>query len=304
MKQYLKERIMEKREERIIQYIEKNPFCTRDSIFTKGNIPKSNATNNLIDDLISQKKLKTTKMKKNRYYVNNIDFLSRFEIFVKDYEYETKKDPVNSIDKIIIKFLKTRLKVLRSEKKKISKLNFRTTIKILNEVLEYYKKPNEFNYSKILTLTIMHLQNDKYYLNHQIHSNPKEKIQKFQKIKKRNVRRSIENLFEMKKKGRRDFGLTKKDYQKNMKKLTDDPSEWWRRFNAEQNRTLYSNNISFQSALIEKTLKKSKKQQKKVENSENPTIDNTSSNRKQKFEKLNKNAMSELEQIMKLSTKN
>ena len=39
---------MERRENEIIEFVKKNPLCSKDSIFTKGKIPKSKATVELI----------------------------------------------------------------------------------------------------------------------------------------------------------------------------------------------------------------------------------------------------------------
>lgn len=300
MKRHLKEPIMENRERKIIQYIQDNPFCSKDSIFTKNKIPKSRVTNELIEKLIDEKKIKTTSMKRKRFYVKEINFLTRLEILVKDYAYENKFNPENYLDKIVVDFLKNRIKVLRAEQKIVPNVDLRETLRILKFILVHYKKPNVNNATIVFSLVINASVNDRYYLTHQLKSQPKNTQQIFQKIKIRNSRRSLPELVEMKEKGKNEFGLTKKDFEKNMEKLTNKPWEWLRRFNAETGRTLYPKTLAYQSELIEKMIKELGKKKKKKE----PKSIKKSNQETEPVEKLNKNAMKELNQIMKIKNKN
>ncbi len=303
MKRHLKDAIMQHRERGIIKFIKENPFCTKDSIFTKNNIPKSSATNELIKKLIFQKKIKTTSMKRRRFYVKEIEFLSRLEILAKDYAHENRNNPDNFLDKVSSDFLKFRLKVLRAEQKYDSNIDLRETLSVLENMLEYHKKPNLINHTKVFVRTVNAVVNDKYYLKHQLKSQPKNTRKIFQKVKTRNLRRSLPELMEMKERDRREFGLTKKDYDKNLKKLTDDPWKWLKRFNAESSRTLYPKTLGYQPELIEKMFKKlGKKNGKRGNNQHKENINN--SNEQKPLEKLNKNAMRELSQIMRIKIKN
>ncbi|MBT6646532.1 MAG: hypothetical protein HOB51_03330, partial [Thaumarchaeota archaeon] len=45
------------RRKQIIKYVKNNPFCSRYSIFTKGGISKSSATNEIFNELVSKKKI-------------------------------------------------------------------------------------------------------------------------------------------------------------------------------------------------------------------------------------------------------
>jgi len=112
----------------------------------------------------------------------------------------------------------------------------------------------EINLIDILNFAI---KDDKYYLTHQLHSNPRDTKKIFQK-EKTGTRRSIETLIDMKKKGRQRYGLTGKDYRKNMQKMTDDPNVWYERYFAEDERTLYDNSPDVDVKIRKEILKKAK----------------------------------------------
>lgn len=295
MKRRFKDEIMNRRGINIIEFIKKNPFCTKDKIFSKGNIPKSKATNQLIEDLVSQQRIKSTSMKKRRFYVDEIDFLTRLEILAKDYESENRKNPYNLADKIAANFLRYRTKVLRVEQRFESKLQLKETIANLEALLKYYQNPNEINFGRLL-LIARDVINDRYYLNHQLKSQPKNIHQDFQKMKLRYSRRSLPELLKMRKKKGYGYGLSKKDYEANMKKL-EDPMEIIRRFDAEKQRTLYPETLYRMPEIMQevyKMLKKSKKQEDVPKPKKNETRAST------QLEKLNKNAMVELTRIMEI----
>lgn len=214
MKRYFKDVILQHREFDIIQFIEKNPFCTKDQLYSKGKIPKSKLTNELIGKLISQKKVKTTSMKKKRFFVGEIDFLTRLESLVKDYANESKDKVRLSLNKMVTDFLKYRVKVLRAEQKFSEKLNLRDTMMTLELISNHHKKPTLSNASIVFSITAIGIMKDRYYLSHQLKSQPKNTKQIFQKRKTQNSRRSLPELFEMRDKGRNEFGLTKKDFEK------------------------------------------------------------------------------------------
>ncbi len=249
---------MERREEEIIEFIKKNPLCSKDSIFTKGKIPKSKATVELINKLISSDKIRTISKKRPRYHIGEIDMITLYENLAIDYEKEMKEDPLqnDTITLLISIFWKYRIRVLKAERKISSNIDLKNTNEMFKDIAMYRKNPTELREAFLRTKLLIAINNDKYYLNHQLHSQPRETSQVFQKVKKRHVRRSTANLLEMKAKGRHEFGLTGKDFRKNMEKISDDPKEWLDRFSAEKERTFYKNSPDLELTIIRRILKK------------------------------------------------
>lgn len=214
------------REEKIIQFVSDNPYCSIDSIFTKGGIPKSVATKKLVEKLVTEKKINTTMMAiPKKYYVGEMDWVLEFGFMGKVMKKALigKSGYSNAAKEKIIEFLELRAKVFRAEEKKNKNLNINSTLNIYFGLIEpYLKKPNKLLEINLIDILNFAIKDDRYYLTHQLHSNPKDTKKIFQK-EKTGTRRSIETLIDMRKKGRQQYGLTGKDYRKNMQKMTNDP---------------------------------------------------------------------------------
>ncbi|MGI0057283.1 MAG: hypothetical protein ACREAK_07915 [Nitrosarchaeum sp.] len=229
-------------EEKIIEFIKAHPYCSRDSIFTKGKIPKSKANIDLINNLVSQKKIHVTGTSKKKYYVGEMEALLELKQFYKDFIYKCEKeDSYTEFSLKLIEFLKTRIKVIESERHN-GKINFGDTfyiILIFFKIRDNLTKSGEYFLLNLLNYAI---RDDKYYLKHQSHSRTKEKASKYDKSKKVSARKSLSNLLDMQKKGRHEYGLERNsDLNYHMKILTDNPTNWFNRFFAEDGRALYKN---------------------------------------------------------------
>lgn len=251
-----------RREEEIIQYITDNPNCSLDSIFTKGKIPKSKATKELVEKLVKENRIHIRPIpKKKRYFVEEEkNWVKEFENITKDYEEHLKDEPKydNPLNRKTLEFFKYRVRVLKAEEKIDPNLDISDTLNLFfNVILPYQKNPSKLFEINLMDILNWAIKDDKYYLSHQLHSNPKNKKRKFHKATT-SQRRSIENLLEMKKKGKQEYGLKGKDFKKNMKKLTNDPSTWFDRFYAEENRTLYQNSPELKNKIRKKSLEKVK----------------------------------------------
>jgi len=182
-----------KTSERIIQieiFVILNPFCSLDSIFTYGKIPKSKATRELVNHMVAQNTIKISKTStgKNRYYIES----KQFEIIIKwktlDFELnklniETMKlgkkhRILQKISKQFLHLLDSRLKILKFEAEYAKKLGESFSIK---EMLKVMKKWQDFS-SKITEHNIkseikklgkwmsFEISRDYYYLTHEAKS--------------------------------------------------------------------------------------------------------------------------------------
>jgi hypothetical protein len=275
MKHHLREPILLRREYDIIEFIKQNPYCTLDSIFTKCHIPKSKVTVELIKKLVSQKKISVSPTTKSRYYIGEIDLLKEFEISTRDIEHDLKKNPSqnNHLMKVYMKFRKLRIRVLKAEKRQNPEIDFRDTLKIFALVINYHKKPSKLMEILLLDQLSLAIQDDKYYLEHQLHSAPRENEYVFQEAKKRHLRRSATDLLEMKEKGRDAFSLSKSNFDKNMERLTNDPHAWLDRIYAERDRTLYQNPPDLVDKVRKKALSKKFKPVTDEDKKMKPVID-------------------------------
>jgi hypothetical protein len=254
------------RKKQIINFVKNNQFCSKDAIFQKGKIPKSTPTNNLIETLVSQKKIKTipTENGKIRYYVHPV---GSFDDWVKWAELSIIQGvPLthSDLERKILEFFRIRLRVLKAEGRnsKTPRLNFKDTMDMINWIHEFQKNPSPLFEFCLMDMLRFAIKDDKYYLKHQLHSNPREIEHPFQIIKKRHLRRSVNDLLLMKKKGRHEYSLTKLDYKKNMEKITDDPRNWLERFFAEEDRSLYQNDPNLKKEIFKKNIDASLKKLK------------------------------------------
>ncbi|MHA7648079.1 hypothetical protein [Nitrosopumilus sp. S4] len=270
----MKTKKIKEREEKIIQFIADNPNCSLDSIFTKGKIPKSKATKDLIDRLVQEKKIHIRKFER-RYFVGepedefshigntewrgDMDWIEGLDEIRKNMIMELKQKPIydNQLSRRMLEFLKYRAKVLRAEAKKSDDVDIRDTLRIFNLHRQHYEEPSKLTEFMLLDAMYWAIEDDKYYLAHQLHSYPTNKKRKFHK-EPIGARRSFETLLDMKKRGAQAYGLTGKDFEKNMKRLTEDPSVWNDRFFAEMDRTLYKNSPELKTVIYKEILKKTK----------------------------------------------
>ncbi len=255
MKRHLKDAILKNREIEIIKIVKENPYCSLDTIFTKGRIPKSKVTIELVNRLVAENKIQSS-ITKNRYYVGEDNWIKEFELVIKASEADLKKDPKydNDLSRKILEFQKIRLRVLKSEEKHDKNLNISDTLDIFfNYIVPYNKNPSELGKIVLMDLLNFAIKDDKYYLTHELHSNPTNKKRKFHKAEI-GVRRSVENLIDMKNKGRQEYGLIGIDFKKNMAKLTNDPHVWMDKYYAEENRTLYQNSPELKNKIQKKML--------------------------------------------------
>lgn len=256
---------MQDREEKIIEIIKENSPCSKDSIYTKGRIPKSKATEELINKLVSQKKIKITHTEKGkiRYYIDqevdieSFDFIKELKIWIRDYEYRVKNSSSKSLlSEKLLKFLKLRTRILELELKKAGTIDLNDTLEIWNYVMAYMKNPTQLFGLTLLDILSQAIKNDLYYLQHELHSSPRQTKHEFQEIKQRHLRRSLGQYLGMKKYGRHSFGLTRPSFLKSMERLTNDPSEWLKKFDAEKGRTLYKNSPAIENMILRKMFTK------------------------------------------------
>lgn len=261
MKQADKDAEMQEREEKIIEIIKENSPCSKDSIYTKGRIPKSKATEELIDKLVSEKKIKVTHTEngKIRYHIEeaddleNYDFIKNLKILTEEYEYRFKKsDSKSLLTEKVIKFLKLRTRVLELELKRAGTIDIDDTLQVWNFVLAYAKNQTPLFGMVVLDILSWAIKDDEYYLKHQLHSSPRHTKHKFQAVKERHLRRSLSQYLDMKKHGRDLFGLSRSSFLKAMERLSGDPHEWLKRFYAEKGRTLYKNSPTIEKTILKK----------------------------------------------------
>lgn len=121
------------RKKDIIEYLKKNPFSSMDSIFTKGKIPKSETTINLVNNMILDGviQISQTKTGKKRHYILDNEF--------------KKNNPLYLI-KLDIEKIKTELKITKEKNPILSRLcdRFSKLLDLRIRILEL-----EFKHAKI-----------------------------------------------------------------------------------------------------------------------------------------------------------
>ncbi|MDE1766373.1 MAG: hypothetical protein KGI27_08905 [Thaumarchaeota archaeon] len=244
-------------QKQMIQFVKENPFCSKDSMFTKGKICKSKKTENIFEQLTADQKIKIihTENGKPRYYDQSYkNDLNLLRYLFRDLEHKlkeaTKRFPGLKplLERYAIIF-RLRMKVLEHEQKVLStsdphknvSLNLDDTVELLQKIQSFMDDPQDAErHIKSIDIDI---RRDRYYLEHQLHSKPRLIYHSFQKEKFRHVRRPVYQLLKMMKGDR--FGLKKTDYDKNVKKLRSNSDfkyeEIFNRLIAEHNRTLYHN---------------------------------------------------------------
>ena len=243
----------DKRKELIIQFVKANPFCSKDGIFTKGKISKSRNTWKIIEDAVKEDKLKTlfSKNGKIRYYVPTEDMIitDLLDAVITDLKYRlrqfSKKYGLEFLVEKYTECMDLRLKVLKSEFKHNKKLNLSDTEDIFRKILSfihngpYIQNPSEIQ--KHFKYIDWQISRDRYYLAHELHSNPRNYRRPFH-AKPSHVRRGLDDLLSMKHDGR-VTGMKKRHQDDHVKKLESksdfESEEMYKRMYAEKDRTLY-----------------------------------------------------------------
>lgn len=177
------------RRKQIIKYVKNNPFCSRYSIFTKGGISKSSATNEIFNELVSKKKINEclTKNKKSRYYIESKNW--ELDLHLKKFECESNKiiihmekiaehiSQLKPISKKYSRLLDTRIAVSRFEKKYAEEFNEVFDAEGIKQVNQYFNenitpilqktKPSSSKIKKIEKHLDFEISRDEYYLSHE-----------------------------------------------------------------------------------------------------------------------------------------
>jgi hypothetical protein len=182
-----------KTSERITQietYIELHPFCSLDSIFTYGRIPKSKTTRELVNQMVTQNIIQISKTStgKNRYYVENTGFEDIIKWRNIDFELGNLKLEITKMGKKhrileevceeFVLLLDSRLKILKFEVKYAQELgksvNSDEMLKVTKKWEDFISNITEYNIkSKIKKLKkwmSFESSRDYYYLTHEAKS--------------------------------------------------------------------------------------------------------------------------------------
>lgn len=250
------------RKKQIIQHVKNNPFCTRDSLFTKGRIEKSKATNDLLEELITKNKvlvvftengkpryfieLKTwsddLKWKKTQYEIKQL----RFILSQQSKKIPNLQDVFSKFDDLLVK----RMNVLEFERKYVEQFNETFTpfgiVEILQRFQELLSVEQLLSTIEEITKWIdFEISRDEYYLSHEakatailsekFHTEDEKmrnlnkkfwikKDRKFQKIKSVRIMRSVHQTMDITK-DRHKYGLSRPNQIYHEQRLKREDSE-------------------------------------------------------------------------------
>ncbi len=201
-----------RRSERIKQikkFVMDNPFCSLDSIFTKGEIPKSVATVELVNQMAAKNTIQVAKTKngKNRYFIESKKWNRKTKWNAFEFSLNDAKIKVRSLSKqssmlenICEKYLillNLRLKVLQFEDryaKKLGKsLDSSGMQMITKKLMSFASNITEHNIkdkiSKLEKWLDFEISRDSYYLEHEAKSlsilkNPNKEISPYDAFNK------------------------------------------------------------------------------------------------------------------------
>ena len=240
------------RQRQIIKFVRDHPFCSMDSIFTKGKIPKSSATIDILYDLVSKKKIQITQTKSgnDRYFINDVNWdvktkWSAIKFVVQNFKKilnQTKEctPTLSLVCDSLSKLLDLRLKIIEFEYRHAKKLGKNFNGNGLRQILNKYQRfqskfPSEPTIQKIRDFENWinsEISRDMYYLDHHINS-----------IAVRSLTDKIEIS-----RDRHLYGLTRQTqiyHEKSLKSKNKQPEneydEIFNRLNAERDRVLVSN---------------------------------------------------------------
>ena len=240
------------REHQIIEFVKDNPYCSLDSIFTKGKIPKSRATKTILDNLVSSKKIQVEKTQtgKNRYFINGSinDEKAKWKSLILDVNkfkgiIQQTKQRAPRLSRVcdrLLSLIDLRFRIMEFEYRHSMKLGKKFNGDGFRNVLLKYKRfqekfllePSEKRIKDFEKWIGSEIDRDMYYLQH--HANA-------------SVPRSITDKIGISK-DRKSYGLTRQTqihHQESLKpKKPNQENEYdekFRRLNAERDRTLVSN---------------------------------------------------------------
>ena len=223
-------------------------------------MPKSKATMDLINKLVSQKKILVGDIDGKIYYVGESDKIKELKLMLKYLEDELKKYPHcdNKFYRKFNEFLKTRIKVLESEAKHTDEFDYGDTLYLIVIFRAIMDNPTKLGDAFLLDALDWAIKDDKYYLKHQSHASPKKIKPDYYKSKKVPRRRGIIDLLDMKKKGmqsRYKYGLKSNSaFNNQMKNFGDDPANWFNRVFVEEDRMLYKDTSKLKMEIYKKIL--------------------------------------------------
>lgn len=249
MKHTQRDSRMLEREERVIEFIRDNPYCTKDKIITKGRIQKSSATDELIEKLISEKKIKMlhTKTGKELFTVDHSNLQKFFEYELDNLEYElsdlAKKVPKTAgLLQVFSTYSRLRLKILKYDSKSgEASAGIYSTAETLLKIFEFIENPTVENHTKLLNFLESEIQRDEYFWRHERHASG-------------DSRRSLDNLLEIRSKPHK-FRLKNRDYKTHMKKIPNNPNKLFDRWFAEMLRSDYNNSENVPKLIIKRKIR-------------------------------------------------
>ncbi|MGH3628422.1 MAG: hypothetical protein ACRDRL_13420 [Sciscionella sp.] len=240
--------MLQKREHRIMDFIKNHPYCSKDSLFTVGKIPKSRSTYNLIEKLIAERKIKMFHTKIGREIYTR-DYSDRFRLLIHliddtAYELNDSARRVPKMKKLASSyslFSELRTNILLYESRRAKKLNLLPDYTIIGKVSDFILQPTDTELKKLENYIEMEILRDKYYWSHERHAGEN--------------RRSIDDLMEIKKDRRYKIPLKKRDYEAHLRKIKNshDISVRWR---AEMGRSLYQNSDKAIKTIFRNGIKK------------------------------------------------
>ena len=240
------------RKKQILNYVNEKPYCSMDSVFTEGHIPKSKATKNIFNHLVSEKKIQIRQIKsgKSRYFINGGNWDMKTKWVALDFEINKFKGIINQIKEQtpfltlicehFSKLLDLRIKITRLEHKYAEKLNKNFNgnglMWILNKFQKFHNKfisePSTQKINDFMKWVESEISRDTYYLEHHLNS-----------VVARSLTDKIGIL-----KDRREYGLTRQTqihHEMSLKSKNLQPEnvydEIFKRLDAERDRVLCSN---------------------------------------------------------------
>ena len=261
------------RKKKIIDYIKKNPLCSKDSIFSKGKIPKSKTTIDLLAMLVSEGKVSITRTEKGkeRYHTNPKEWSFDLQwkhrkLQVRELRYRCN-DTAKKIPKyspVLTKYdrlLETRMMVLDFEKRYASKFGETFNEEGILDVTQHFEEfigkiradasPDMIkSENKWLDFQI---SRDEYYLTHEtkatsIFKGNLRRNRAFQKVKEARLKRTLYDVIGISK-DRQEYGISRPNqiyHEQRLKKqdqvgTVNEFDEIFKRLYAEHYRIIYRN---------------------------------------------------------------
>lgn len=277
------------RQKQIIKFVKGHPFCSMDSIFTKGKIPKSKTTIHLLYDMVSKKKIQTaqTKSGKTKYYIDKKNWDAKTQWSAIEFDVHKFKGILNQIKKKspllsricdrFSKLIDLRLKILEFEYRHSKKKGRNFSGNGLRQILYKFQRFQNKMISEPSIKTLRdfekwigsEIERDKYFLEH--HSNSIVLRSLTEKIGISNDR----SLYRL----TRQSQIYHQESLKSKNKTESEYDEIFKRLNAERDRILVGNPDTISSELIKnaclKKLDMIKSKRSRIHNSERRILKDT-----------------------------